>query len=583
MEKENNLVQAVLEEENNLVQAILATLFGLFLSDAFIVMVGILYYFIKKFRACKQACKSLLAQGNVVAFHKKLHITKNKLASITADERQEQDKIISSVSQKFEDLEFADQSIGQRFRVLPQEGIPQNKLLDYLGNFDHNDKQVISGKIYIKPSMLAFKKEVAKRKLLLNTMHPHLWKRARCMEADAVKIVLDLYKAPPGSWGMITGGTSQSILTALLAYRNRFYADEKNLGHIPNIIASDRTNPAFSKACEILGIKYIEVPVSSTTFDASFTGIEEAIDDDTILLVANGPAFAEGVMDYIPVIAYIGREHNIPVHGGYSIGGFLLPFAEALGLKVPKFNFEDVKGLTSISLDPDKYGGTEQGISMVLFNSYEKIAQYSLFSNINSSMGTYATFGIEGRKPARFDALITMLAKGKQGYTNDLRSMVYIKDEIVDGIKKIEGIHVPGKPIFPIFAIRANNPEKLDVRLISYYMQKRDWILDNVHATKSLNFSITPAHIHRRNLARDFLNDLGNATFLASKYPQAKIPKVFGIYDMLLNNASEAKLSERVNSQVACLCMESMTSSSPPSKYRNTKQPYETNTKCNNI
>jgi len=61
-------------------------------------------------------------------------------------------------------------------------------------------------------------------------------------------------------------------------------------------------------------------------------------------------------------------KKNIPVHVDSAIGGFVLPFVEKLGIKVPPFDFR-IPGVTSINADLHKYGFSEKGASVVLYRS----------------------------------------------------------------------------------------------------------------------------------------------------------------------------------------------------------------------
>ena len=56
------------------------------------------------------------------------------------------------------------------------------------------------------------------------------------------------------------------------------------------------------------------------------------------------------------------------LHVDCCLGGFVLPFARALGHAVPRFDF-GVPGVTSISVDTHKFGQAHKGTSVVLYRS----------------------------------------------------------------------------------------------------------------------------------------------------------------------------------------------------------------------
>ena len=60
-------------------------------------------------------------------------------------------------------------------------------------------------------------------------------------------------------------------------------------------------------------------------------------------------------MDPVKEIAALGEAMNIPVHVDACLGGFLIAFADKVGVKLEPFDFR-VPGVTSISADTHKFG-----------------------------------------------------------------------------------------------------------------------------------------------------------------------------------------------------------------------------------
>ena len=70
-------------------------------------------------------------------------------------------------------------------------------------------------------------------------------------------------------------------------------------------------------------------------------------------LVGSAPQFSHGVIDPIEEIASLGCKYDIPMHVDACLGSFIVPFIEAAGYKIPRFDFR-VDGVTSISCDTHK-------------------------------------------------------------------------------------------------------------------------------------------------------------------------------------------------------------------------------------
>lgn len=86
-------------------------------------------------------------------------------------------------------------------------------------------------------------------------------------------------------------------------------------------------------------------------------------------------------MDDIEKIAKLARKYRVPLHVDACLGGFLIIFMKRAGYPLPKFDFS-VKGVTSISCDPHKYGFTPKGKILIEFHCNEFIFPFIAGSSI---------------------------------------------------------------------------------------------------------------------------------------------------------------------------------------------------------
>lgn len=77
-------------------------------------------------------------------------------------------------------------------------------------------------------------------------------------------------------------------------------------------------------------------------------------------VVGSAPNYPYGVIDDIEKITKLARKYKVPMHVDGCLGGFLIVFMKRAGYPLPKFDFS-IKGVTSISCDPHKYGFTPKG------------------------------------------------------------------------------------------------------------------------------------------------------------------------------------------------------------------------------
>lgn len=73
------------------------------------------------------------------------------------------------------------------------------------------------------------------------------FKYAMQMEAEMIRWTIDLYRGGPNHCGIVTSGGTESIILAVLAYREKCKA-EKGITK-PNIVCSNTAHCAFDKAC----------------------------------------------------------------------------------------------------------------------------------------------------------------------------------------------------------------------------------------------------------------------------------------------------------------------------------------------
>mmetsp|Transcript_14536 Transcript_14536/g.12342 ORF Transcript_14536/g.12342 Transcript_14536/m.12342 type:complete len:137 (+) Transcript_14536:435-845(+) len=99
--------------------------------------------------------------------------------------------------------------------------------------------------------------EYSKNYLFSNPIHFKNCPDVTQMEAEVIAMTLDLYNGTEKCCGIITAGGSESILLAMLSYRER--ARERGIEE-PEVILPDTAHPAFMKACWYFGIKPIIIP-----------------------------------------------------------------------------------------------------------------------------------------------------------------------------------------------------------------------------------------------------------------------------------------------------------------------------------
>lgn len=192
-----------------------------------------------------------------------------------------------------------------------------------------------------------------------NALDPTAFPSLLRMENELVGFACGLLDAPDTAVGTVTSGGTESILLAVQGAR-----DSRPEVTRPRMVLPATAHAAFHKAAHYFGVEAVLVPVGPD-FRADAAAMPDAIDDDTVLVVASAPSYAHGVVDPVTEIAAAAAARGVRCHVDACIGGWVLPYAARLGREVPAWTFA-VEGVTSISVDTHKYAYAPKGTSLLL-------------------------------------------------------------------------------------------------------------------------------------------------------------------------------------------------------------------------
>ncbi|RYG40361.1 aminotransferase class V-fold PLP-dependent enzyme, partial [archaeon] len=236
--------------------------------------------------------------------------------------------------------------------------------------------------------------DIASAFINTNALYPGVFKSCRKMEAETVSIIISLLKGrgivtshtacaqgadpAPHACGLMTTGGTESVLLAMLAYRDAFLERAPATPrHLLNVICSTTAHPALDKACHYFGLRLFKLQPDAATQTLSPAAVADAIDAYTLAVYASAPSFPHGVVDPIPELAALAQRRGIGCHVDNCLGGVLLSFAAAEQaacgftqeegvVRIPAFDFR-VPGVTTISCDMHKYGFAPKGASIIAF------------------------------------------------------------------------------------------------------------------------------------------------------------------------------------------------------------------------
>ena len=203
---------------------------------------------------------------------------------------------------------------------------------------------------------------------LSNPLHPDLSSKVNQCEAEVISMTAGLLNGGDEDVvGAMTSGGTESIIMAVRAHL-KLYGENRGI-KFPAIISGDTAHARLNKACEMFGIRLLQVPCGeSNGYQLDPKQVERFMNSNVIMIYASAPSYPQGVIDPIEELSTVAKKFDVGLHVDAYLGGFVLPFARMLDYDLPKFDFE-CPGVTSMSADTHKYGYASKGTSVVLYRN----------------------------------------------------------------------------------------------------------------------------------------------------------------------------------------------------------------------
>ena len=401
--------------------------------------------------------------------------------------------------------------------VLQEEPLPSDSLMQPLINsYQEFQKRCqignFSGTVYIEPNNDFFKQlieetsQIYKYVQYYNTMHASDFPLARQREAEVVSMVAKLYNYDKiyseicndkQVFGYFTSGGTESNMCAIRTYFNIAKAREiKN----PVILAPISAHDSILTKGKDYG-EIITVNLDPDTLKVSTKHMEKMIrkyGKRVIAIVGSTPTYAHGILDPIDELSELALKYNIYLHVDACMGSLLLPFIKSYsGFYYP--------GVSSVSVDPHKFGYCPKGSSVILYRSKD-IMRYQFYMNPEWQGGLYTTPGLPGSKSA-VNSIVThyvMNRIGKNGYQEFANKLVALKKGLITELEKLEHIKIVGEPELSLIAIKSDT---LNIYLLSDYLAQNGIKMDKMQGPpfNSIHICLTLLHLNNHFIEKFIL------------------------------------------------------------------------------
>lgn len=393
------------------------------------------------------------------------------------------------------------------FKKLPNQGLDKQEIFHQLNEFKKTDADWKRGRVF---SLLFYPGEEAAAVMqdaysmfgLENGLNPTVFKSLKKMESDVLAFTANLLNAPDSAVGSMTSGGTESIICAVKAAKS--FAKSKNKSLVKgNIVMPESAHPAFNKAAHYFDLEVRVVKCLGDALEPDMNQYLSFIDANTVLIIGSAPAYPHGHIDPLEELNKIALDKDLWLHVDACVGGFMIPFLEQLGYKMPLFDFR-LPGVSSISLDIHKYGYGPKGSSVIFYRNAEK-RKKQFFVYTKWIGGLYVSPSVSGTRPggAIAGSWAIMNFLGVDGYKKMAQATYDAAKKIQNAINSIEGLKVIGNPLTPVFSMKSTG--KLDIYRLGDELTELGWHLDRQLTPPSLHFSVSYGHV---NFADEFIRDL---------------------------------------------------------------------------
>jgi sphinganine-1-phosphate aldolase len=381
-------------------------------------------------------------------------------------------------------------------RALPDKGRPRDEILAELRDLASSEDAYwqtgrCSGTMYCGDmEHYGFMAEAFGMFSHVNILQRDMCPSATRFEGEIIAMSLDLMHggeapAEASPCGSVTSGGTESILSALLAYREWAHR-EKGIDR-PQMILPETGHVAFEKGAHLFGLEVIKAPVDPETTQVDVDFVRQSIGPKTALIVGSACNYGYGTIDPIAELSALATEHGIGLHVDACLGGWILPWGEELGYDIPVFDFR-LPGVSSISADTHKYGYGPKGSSVLLFRDKE-LRQGLYFVQQEWSGGKYLSPGIAGSRSGGILAATwaSLVSLGREGYLGYAKKIFEAAYAMQDAVKALPDLRLMGKPSF-CFSFRS---DAFDIYHVNDFLRDKGWRLNGQQHPNALHMCVT--------------------------------------------------------------------------------------------
>ncbi len=328
---------------------------------------------------------------------------------------------------------------------MDEKGKTEAEIIEVVNGLKELDVPFSSGRIFgsmcTTPHPLAVKVNAMMSEA--NLGNPGLYPGTLEMERRVVENLGSLLHLENAYGHVLSGGTEANI-TAL--YRAKSMTGGKK------VLFPRSAHFSVLKALKLLDLEPVPIDLQED-YSISLDHLESSLTDDIACVLTVAGSTELGSLDRIKKVSEI--IGDVPLHVDAAFGGFVIPFLEEMGKLPDEFQQWDfrVNGVTTLSLDPHKMGGSTIPAGCLLFREEYPLKYLAVSSPYLTSSKAYTLAGTR-ESGAVCGAYSVMELLGRSGYRERVWSCMentyYMRDELKKmGLEIVKGTldeHYSGPP-----------------------------------------------------------------------------------------------------------------------------------------
>ncbi len=345
------------------------------------------------------------------------------------------------------------------------------------------------------------------------------------IENRCIHIIANLWHAPDShaALGTSTVGSSEACMLSGLALKRRWQrarAAEGKPADRPNIVFSSAVQVVWEKFANYWEVEPRYVPVSAEHPCLTPEGVLDAVDENTIGVVAILGVTYTGAYEPVADIATaLDGLHertglDVPVHVDAASGGFVAPFLHP----TLRWDFR-LNRVHSINASGHKYGLVYPGVGWAVWRTREFVPEELVFK-VAYLGGEESTFNLNFSRPGAQVLLqyYNFLRLGRRGFTRVQQASHEVAGIIAHGLAAMEAFDVmwPGADL-PVVCWRLADGHTCnwDLYDLSNRLRARGWMVPAYPLPKNRDDVVVMRIVVRNGLSGDLahllLDDIADA------------------------------------------------------------------------